>query len=94
MNPLLDEALDEDEEGYVLDIASGISEKKIPFSDLPKLVGEWLDVKIKKDGEKITMKLVEVKEDQAKFEYFQKGKKTKKVLTPDEIDEIKMGYKA
>jgi len=92
VNPLLD-ALPESE-GYVLDIASGGSERLIPYEDLGKLVGRYLDLELV-SGEKVpTAKLLA--EDEAGIEvlYFIKGRKKDRKLRKDEVASIHMGYKA
>lgn len=94
VNPLLDEIADDDKEGYILDIASGASEKKIPFEKLSSFVEQWLDVKLKESGEVKTLFLDEVKDDTAKFHCFIKGKRTKVLLNEQDVLSIKMGYKA
>ena len=93
VNPLIDE-IDSSEEGYLLDISSGGSERVIPFQTLDKFIGQWLDVKLKKNGDVVSMMLDDVKDGKASFHYFQKGKKTKLVLNEDDVDTIHMGYKA
>ena len=93
VNPLLDaiEGLDED---YRLDISSGGSLREIPFQDLAKFIGHYLDVKLKKDGSLHTRKLDSIKENKALFFYFLKGAKKKMALSEEEIDSIHRGYKA
>ncbi|HIU70287.1 MAG TPA: hypothetical protein IAC60_01715 [Candidatus Enterosoma merdigallinarum] len=91
-SPLLD-SLPELEESYLLDISSGGGEKLIPFDDLAKLIGHYIDVRTK-DGRKTTMKLEGVQDGKAQFVYFIKGRRKKEVLGPEDIDSMKMGYKA
>ena len=81
------------EESYLLDISSGGGEKLIPFNDLAKLIGHYIDVRTK-DGRKTTMKLEGVQDGKAQFVYFIKGRRKKEVLGPEDIDSMKMGYKA
>lgn len=91
-SPLLDD-IPGLEESYLLDISSGGSEKEIPFADLPKLVGHYIDVKLQ-DGRKETMKLEKADAEKAEFIYFIKGRRRKEVLEPKDIQSMKMGYKA
>lgn len=91
-SPLLDD-IPGLEESYLLDISSGGSEKVIPFSDLPKLVGHYIDVTFQ-DGRKETMKLEKATETEAAFVYFIKGRRKKEVLKEEDIKMMKMGYKA
>lgn len=93
VNPLLDE-IDDSEEGYTLEISSGGSEREIPFSMLPSLLGKWLDIKLKKSGEVIAMMLDEFSDEKATLHYFIKGRKKKEVLTAEDVESIHMGYKA
>lgn len=92
VSPLLD-AIPGLEESYLLDISSGGGEKQIPFADLGKLVGHYLDI-VLKDGRKETMKLLKVEDGKAEFVYFIKGRRKKEVLMEDDIRSMKMGYKA
>ena len=92
VSPLLD-AIPDLEESYLLDISSGGGEKQIPFADLEKLVGHYLDI-VLKDGRKETMKLLKVEDGKAEFVYFIKGRRKKEVLMEDDIRSMKMGYKA
>lgn len=93
VNPLIDEIEDDDEEGYLLDIASGGSEREVPYADLEKLVDRYLDIQLK-TGEKITAKLIKFENDLACFQWFIKGRKKTKEIKEDEISKMKMGYKA
>lgn len=93
VSPLLDSVKGRDD-SYRLDISSGGSRRKIPFSDFPKLINRYLDVKLKKDGSLHTRKLREVKGGKAKFLYFVKGAKKKRELSEDERQEVHRGYKA
>ncbi len=93
VNPLLDE-IDDSEEGYLLDISSGGSEREIPFSSLGKFVSRWLDVKMKKSGDVITMQLDKFEDDKAYLHHFIKGRKKNEVLSADDVDTIHIGYKA
>lgn len=80
-------------DSYILDISSGGGEKEIPFSDLPKLLGRYLDV-TRKGEEKQTMRLEEFDGQKATFVYFIKGRPKKVVLKEQDVGKIKMGYKA
>ncbi len=80
-------------DSYMLDVSSGGSEKQIPFEDLTKLVDHWIDLKLK-DGKKVTAKLVALEDENARFEYFVKGKKVKFQVTKEDVVEMRMGYKA
>lgn len=93
VNPLIDALEDEDSEGYVLDIASGGSEREIPYSDLGKLIDSYLDIQLK-TGEKITAKLISFENNVASFLWFIKGRKKAKEIKEEEISVLKMGYKA
>lgn len=93
VNPLLDDILQDDDSAFVLDISSGGSEREIPFEDLPKLEGHYLDL-ILKNGEKITAKNVKADENELSLLYFIKGRKKERVLKKEDIQSIRMGYKA
>ncbi len=93
VSPRLDE-IEGLEENYMLDISSGGSEREIPPSDLPKLVSHYLDVKIKKSGETVTAKLEACDEEKMNLLYFIKGRKKKLELKYEEVESIRMGYKA
>ncbi len=93
VNPLLDE-IDDSEEGYLLDISSGGSQREIPFASLSKFISRWLDVKLKKSGEVITMQLDKLEDDKAYLHHFIKGRKKQEILTADDVDTIHIGYKA
>ncbi len=80
-------------ESYILDISSGGGEKDIPFRDLPKLTGRYLDV-TERGKEKVTMRLEKVEEGKASFVYFIKGRPKKVVFEESQVEKIKMGYKA
>ena len=93
VNPLLDE-IDDSEEGYMLDISSGGSEREIHFSDLEKLVSRYLDIKLKKSQETITAQLDSIEDGVANVHYFIKGRKKKLELKEEDVESIRMGYKA
>lgn len=93
VNPLIDALEEEDSEGYVLDIASGGSEREIPYSDLGKLIDSYLEIQLK-TGEKITAKLISFENNVASFLWFIKGRKKTKEIKEEEISVLKMGYKA
>ena len=93
VNPLLDTSEGRDE-SYRLDISSGGSLREIPFHDLEKFIGHYLDVKLKKDGSLHSRKLDSVKDGKAYFFYFLKGAKKKRILGEEDIDTIHRGYKA
>ena len=93
VNPLLDES-DTSEEGYVLDISSGGSQREIPFDSLERFLSRWLNVKLKKNGDVILMQLDKVENGKAFLHHFIKGRKKNEVLTEDDVDSIHMGYKA
>ncbi len=93
VNPLLD-ALPELDIPYTLDISSGGSEREIPFEDLGKLLDHYLDIKLKKSGETITIKPLSFEEGVLKGQYFIKGRKKSVELTKEDIESIHMGYKA
>lgn len=93
VNPLLDE-IDDSSEGYTLEISSGGSERVISFDMLSGFIGRWLDVKLRKNGEVITMMLDEFDGQKATLHHFIKGRKKKEVLACDDVEVIYMGYKA
>lgn len=93
VNPLLD-ALPELDIPYTLDISSGGSEREIPFADLRKFLNHYLDIKLKKSGETITIKPLSFEEGVLKGQYFIKGRKKSVELTEEDIESIHMGYKA
>ena len=86
--------IDTSEEGYVLDISSGGSQREIPFDSLERFLSRWLDVKLKKNGDVILMQLDKVENGKAFLHHFIKGRKKNEVLTEDDVDSIHMGYKA
>lgn len=92
VSPLLDDVPGLDE-SYLLDISSGGSERKIPFSDLPKLVGHYIDVTLK-DKTTQTMRLEKADAETADFLYFIKGRRKKVSLKAEDVETMKMGYKA
>lgn len=94
VSPLLDSIHGLDE-SYMLDISSGGSERLIPYEDIGKLLGHYLDVKLLSSGETKTLKAESLTEDgKVNFVYFLKGRKKKLVLGREDIAEIHMGYKA
>lgn len=93
VNPLLDE-IDDSEDGYMLDISSGGSERTISFYDLSFLIGKWLDVTLVESGETVLVQLDSIENDVALFHNFIKGRKKKYELKADMIKVIHMGYKA
>lgn len=94
VNPLLDSIEGRGEEPYRLDISSGGSLREIPFEDLEKFIGHYLDIKLKKDGSVKTRKLDSLKDGKANFIYFLKGAKKKRSLGKEDMDSIHRGYKA
>ena len=86
--------IDTSEEGYVLDISSGGSQREIPFDSLERFLSRWLDIKLKKNGDVILMQLDKVENGKAYLHHFIKGRKKNEVLTEDDVDSIHMGYKA
>lgn len=93
VSPLLDE-IEELQENYILEIASGGSEREIPKEDLERFVDSYLDIVIKKSGEKITAKLENFDEEKMNVFYFIKGRRKKLSLSYDELSSVRMGYKA
>ena len=93
VNPLLDE-VDDSEEGYMLDISSGGSVRKIPFDDVGRLIDRYLDIKLKKSGETITAKVLSFEDQVMKVVYFIKGRRKQLELTKEDVETIHMGYKA
>lgn len=94
VSPKLDEIV-ELKDPYFLDISSGGSEREIPYGDVKKLIGHYLEVKVKKSGETLLAKATSVdEENKLHLFYFIKGRKKQVVLSSDEIESIHMGYKA
>lgn len=93
VSPKLDE-IEELNEPYTLDIASGGSQREIPPKDLGKLIGRYLDITKAKDGKTITAKLEKADDKGMDVTYFIKGRKKKEHLEYDAIASIHMGYKA
>lgn len=93
VNPLLDQVPGIDE-SYRLDISSGGSEREIPFVNLEKFIGRYLDIKVKKDGSMKTRKLMSLTDGIAEFVYFLKGAKKKRLLKEEDVESIHRGYKA
>lgn len=94
VNPLID-SLGEPNFQYTLDIASGGSEREIPFTSLNNFIDCFLTIIIKSSGERKDVyvdKMIDTNTYQ--FHYFVKGKKTKLILKDSEIESIHMGYKA
>lgn len=93
VNPLLDEIAELDQP-YTLDISSGGSQREIPFEDTPKFVDRYLDIKLSKSQETMTVKVSGFKDDVLSCFYFIKGRKKKLDLRREDISSIHMGYKA
>lgn len=94
VSPLLDE-IEELSEPYMLDICSGGSEREIKEKDLNKFIDQYLEFKLKDNGEKVTAKLESYDEKSSEiiYTYFIKGRKKKESHKLDEIESIHMGYK-
>lgn len=93
VNPLLDEIPMLDQP-YTLDISSGGSEREIPFEDTAKFIDRYLDIRLSKSQETVTVKVSGFKDDVLSCFYFIKGRKKKLELKKEDISSIHMGYKA
>jgi len=93
VSPLLD-GIDEIADSYVLDICSGGSERELTPEDVKRFLGQYLDITLKKDDERITALIDKADDEKMSGYYFIKGRKKKVEVRYDECSSIRMGYKA